>query len=374
MSKRQLHNEYEQQQKSKKQFCDSTPPTAFATRVANAAALTDEACFKRRQAVTCIKLACLVNSENNINAPENRVLDVLQLLKEDSERPQPLLDLSHELAVRTKQSGGELLLTDFIQFLCRSVANTTTLAFTTIQYKDIFQQLQAHIGIIRKLLSRAPAKSKLNHSEERNALVLLASFAVPNTDTGNFLVEVGCALVLRGADVHARGSDGFTPMQYWCRNKDATYAKGIHCLLHAGADLDATNKTGWVVLYALCNHASSNILGDLIEAGWLDTANIDIRGVGEATPTQLLQSKLQRTPRNAEVREKLQLLSAVSQNWLSYIRPAMFAELDTHKQLVPDIAAIIVSFIDGKIPIAPPETTLFHSPRPAVGGTDVANK
>ncbi len=193
------------------------------------------------------------------------------------------------------------------------------------------------------------------HPEERDSLALLSSLFVPtfsNNMNHDYVVDWARSLLQRGADVNAREEGGFTPVQSWCSRDDITSAKGILELLNAGADLDATQPDGFTALYLLCSNSRLQALRELSDAGWLEMANIDLPGRNGETPMACLQRKLREKPGDAVAKEMIELLSAQKDHWSLFVRPAILAQLGVHEQLIPELAELIVSFIDGGKPTA----------------------
>ncbi len=221
-----------------------------------------------------------------------------------------------------------------------------------LQQENAWKTLAAHLSVISTIFSRSAAAHVQQHAEERDALALLASFATPsfhNTITEhNYILNWARSLLQRGAaDVNAHATDGYTPVQNWCNHSKLMSAKGILLLLEAGADFDATHPEGWTALYQLCHFSRLQVLRELSEAGWLEMANIDLPGVGGEMPIAYLQRKLREKPDDADVAEMLELLSAQKKLWRNSVRSAVSATLTSHEQLIPELAELVVSYIDG---------------------------
>lgn len=76
-------------------------------------------------------------------------------------------------------------------------------------------------------------------------------------------------------------------------------------------------------------------------------ADIDIAGRNGQTPIQLLQSQLVKSPDDFELVEMIELLAAQRKHWKLYGCCAVMSQLGVYGKLVPDLADMIVSFIDG---------------------------
>ncbi len=243
------------------------------------------------------------------------------------------------------------MLTEFIKFLRQCVTRVSEPADKKLQQENAWKLLEPQLSLTNTLLSRPPASSMQQHAEERNALVLLTSLATPSYVDGldhDYIVDWARSLMRRGAaDINARAADGTTSAQNWCSSNVMNSAKGILMLLDAGADLDATHPRGWTVLYQLCYFSRLEVLRELSEAGWLEMANIDLPGVGGETPIAYLQRKLREKPDDSDATEMLELLSAQKDLWASDVRPAILAQLGVHEPLIPVLAEMMVSYIDG---------------------------
>ncbi len=95
--KRKSDGGSEQAEKKQREEPAAGEPSSAAARAAHADALSEQARFKRQQIIECSKLARLVSSGDS-RPLDQRTADMVQLLKEDEKREQPLLNLSHKLA------------------------------------------------------------------------------------------------------------------------------------------------------------------------------------------------------------------------------------------------------------------------------------
>jgi hypothetical protein len=111
--------------------------------------------------------------------------------------------------------------------------------------------------------------------------------------------------------------------------------------------LNASHPGGWTALYRLCLHKRLKVLRALSDGGWLASADLNQPGVNGVTAVQHLQMLHTATPGDGDVVEMLQLFAAQKQYWTTDARPIVLATLTAHEQLVPDLARLIVEYVDG---------------------------
>ncbi len=95
--KRKSDSDSELKEKKPESPADAVPSSA-AARAAHAAALIEQGRSRSKQTIECSKLARLLSTADT-RPIDQRTADVVQLMQEDAQRDQPLLDLSHKLAV-----------------------------------------------------------------------------------------------------------------------------------------------------------------------------------------------------------------------------------------------------------------------------------
>ncbi len=88
----------EQKQKEQRDESAAAVPSSVASRAAHAVALSEQARLERLQLSACSKLARFLSTADS-RPLDQRAADVFGLLSEDDKRDQPLLNLSHKLAV-----------------------------------------------------------------------------------------------------------------------------------------------------------------------------------------------------------------------------------------------------------------------------------
>ena len=120
-------------------------------------------------------------------------------------------------------------------------------------------------ALINRLLARKPSPAMAQHAEERGALAKLTSLCAPRT-SACWRLGWARSLLQRGAGIHARSSDGYTPLQSWCSAPNTQSAAGIIVLLEAGADFDASHPEGKTALWLLCNNLRVQVLRELLAA------------------------------------------------------------------------------------------------------------
>ena len=86
------------EQQQKKQCSGSSGASAAANRMSHAETLAAHALSQRKQISACSKLARLLSTADT-RPLDQRAADVVALLQEDSQREQPLLNLSFQLDV-----------------------------------------------------------------------------------------------------------------------------------------------------------------------------------------------------------------------------------------------------------------------------------
>ncbi len=246
---------------------------------------------------------------------------------------------------------GELLLSEFLKFLADCC--TIHVAY----YPDVGQlipaypgwlALQKHLPLVNKLLARKSAAAEPVHAGVRNSLALLTALVIPATSDRLVAMPEWARLLLAcGADVHARRANGSTPLQNWLSRSDLDSAGGVILLLQAGADFDASHPQGQTALYRLCNNARLQLMRELTAAGWLEMADLNLPGVGGETPIACLQRKLAAASSDGALAEMCELLSVLKKLWTNRVRPSILAQLGVHEQLIPELAELIASYIDG---------------------------
>lgn len=239
---------------------------------------------------------------------------------------------------------GHLVLSELIRFLA------ACLTVSIDQSWQVRPVLSSHAGLISSLLAAKPHNETdqvhFQHPEERNALALFASL-LRGSESTSLSVDWARALIQRGADVRARSTDGYTPLQSWCLNEKLDSAAGVLLLLDAGAELDESHSEGMPAWWLLSRISRAQVLRELLMAGRLDVVHISLPGPNKQTLRTCLQHKLATAPHDPNVRELVELLALVQQQWHATTRPLLVSMLSVHEQLVPHLAELIVSFIDG---------------------------
>lgn len=299
-----------------------------------------QAQFAAQQARVCSQFAGLLSCREDLSLLK-RAEKIVKMMQEDEELEHPMLTLDYQL-----DSGG-LLLSSFFRFLDRCTDEDEADAETA------WSLVNEVMHLIDKLIVSSPSVQLCSHPEERAVLALMASLNIParfNTSPNHeYIIDWARLLIKRGADIHARCSRGYMPVQSWCQDTNLTSARGVIFLLEADADLNASHPQGQTALHLICHHELVQVLCELSEAGWLASVNLDMPNKAEEdggiTPIQLLRRKLEQKPTVA-VTTMLELLTAHKRLWHTHVRPTIRAQLVTYEQLIPDIADLILSYIN----------------------------
>ena len=138
-----------------------------------------------------------------------------------------------------------------------------------------------------------------------------------------FVMRSGClravrAMLAKGANIHLRDDEGFTPLLCTCMN-DVTRPQApervacLQCLIDAGADVNAQTVIGGSAMLMAATHDVSHLA--LIEALLAAGADANLRTKTGDTPAKCLQMELSRekkSPQHAEVERVLALITAAS--------------------------------------------------------------
>jgi hypothetical protein len=315
------------------------PSSASRLRAIHADALITQAQKKHEQLCIHNFLAyeCQINDARPLGL---RAANIAKLLKEDSQREPPCIDLGFQFET------GSLLLTTFVEFIAHCITLSETKG-SNKQHQIVWKILRPLLPFISELISRPPTKHLRDHAEERHVLALLTSLAVPievqSSKSTVFALQIARSLIKRGADINGRLTNGRTPVQNWCCYPKITSATGLLLLLEAGADLDAdalSNPTAWTALSLLCSFKCTQAIRELSAKGWLLMSNVE-------QAIRQLKNMQVKEPADVDVQHLLQLLLSEKKHWLHYGRAAVTALLSSLDQFVPDLTEIVVSYIDG---------------------------
>jgi len=207
---------------------------------------------------------------------------------------------------------------------------------------NLFQSAIPHVG---KLISSSFDPSLTRNG--CNALHVLTYSTFPNL-AGDWVYNFAEALLYRGCDVNARDPSGNTPLLEWCsdhvRNMDSC---GPLLLLKHGADIDARGSDGYTAAHYLAELGHRAVLLGLADGGWLLTADLTLLSNAGESALQVAQRKLTEQPEDSSRREIVELLREQAALWQSQARPLLHSLL-SHSLLLPDLADIVLSYIDGQ--------------------------
>jgi hypothetical protein len=114
-----------------------------------------------------------------------------------------------------------------------------------------------------------------------------------------------------------------------------------------GADIDARDDAGKTVVHWLVEGAHLCTLEGLVDAGWLLVADLSLLSNAGETPLQVAQRQHGAQPTDVKRRVICDLLRATQMMWTAKARPLLHQWL-SHSLLIPDMASIVLSFVDGK--------------------------
>lgn len=270
----------------------------------------------------------------------DRTKYAMRLIEEDNNLDQPLMSLDYRL------HDGNLMLGEFIQFMKRCAQYYVGKEQPAL---DILKEYASSIAmLLARKSSNVTAQQQQQHPTEQCALLLFTRYSRAIEENSTTII-IADALLKRGSSIHARDPDGNMPIHNWCCSSQMQSACGIIRLLEAGADLDDSLCIS-TPLWTLCRYTRVQVLRELIVAGWLDTNNLQVSmGMVDSTPMEYLQSQFDSRKEGvaAASKEMYELLYQQQQRWNSMIRPRLFSLLSTHEQLIPDLAQVVLSYIEG---------------------------
>jgi ankyrin repeat protein len=276
-----------------------------------------------------------------------RILSVSELFREDALRGgNSLVDLSF----RVEEKGSLLmLLIDTFQSLVERHADHDAEdkeAKRMEKAKELLESVLPHIcGLIRS--SYDTTIKRLHGAESRDALAVLVCSCYP-TDMGHWSYSLAEALLDRGADVNTRFGNGWTPLISWCEDQQPIPSGcGALLLLNRGADIDARDDEGMTAMHCLADDAQVEVCKGLADAGWLAAADLTLLNNKGETALQIAQRKLAENATNGDKRSICNMLHAHALLWKTEARPVVFRWL-SHSLMLPDLANIVLSFMDGR--------------------------
>ena len=156
-------------------------------------------------------------------------------------------------------------------------------------------------------------------------------------------------LIALGVSVSARNQKGRTPLLEWAASSTSSVrsAIGLRLLLAHGADLNAQDDERNGVLHHIVKKGALLLLEDLL--GGSEARFLDLWAVNRAGRTAVDATNFE----GSDAANSAQLLQTQLTAWKQSVRPLL---LDAFSALlIPDLAAIVMGYLDGSgPPFAPP--------------------
>jgi hypothetical protein len=180
----------------------------------------------------------------------------------------------------------------------------------------------------------------------KDALTLLVSVVIPR-GIGDWAYQLAAAMLVRGANANLRLADAQTLLMFWSRSTALKSIHGLLLLLMHGADIDARDEAGKTAVHWLVEGAHLDMLEGLVDAGWLLVADLTQRNNAGETPLQVAQRQHGAQPMDVQRLVICDLLHVTEKLWTAKARPLVHRWL-SHSLLIPDLAHVVLSFVDGK--------------------------
>jgi hypothetical protein len=235
------------------------------------------------------------------------------------------------------QDNGPLLhvLIDWLTALCDTIEHA----------KELFATMDAILTPLCVLIRNSyDVTTKNQHGSDALSLLAQAARGFTCSDWPVRLLE---ALLDRGADVNIRSADGRTPLILWALAGGSSRASGLLLLLQRGADIDARDDFGRNVVHWLAGFSYFDGLSAFAEEGWLLSADLALRDNEGETALQIAQGLLAGYTNELKREVTCELLRATEKLWKEEARPLIQCWL-SHSLLIPDVASIVLSYVDGE--------------------------
>jgi hypothetical protein len=273
-----------------------------------------------------------------------------KLLLADEERDDgPLIDLTHRV-----EGKGSLLMVIIEVLTAIEVSERNSDPTVQAKEDELDSAWEAFTPALEHVcaLIRTSYDTTIQRPDGKDALALLVSTGIP-CDTTVWAYSFAKALLDRGADVNTRFNGGQTPLIKWSFgfSRKPTMHRGCQhgplLLLQQGADIDARSDDGTTCAHAIASKGNLPAAEALADAGWFAAADLTLLNNKGETALQIAQRKLAEHPDEEHRQVIYDLLRDHAALWTEEARPLIHQWL-SHSLLIPDLAHVVLSFVDGK--------------------------
>jgi ankyrin repeat protein len=183
-----------------------------------------------------------------------------------------------------------------------------------------------------------------------DALALLIATAASKRKT-DWVYSLFEALLDRSGNANTRSVDQMTPLIQWnVASEGNDSATPYLMLLNRAADIDAQDGSGNTVIHWLVAGAEIAVLKELADAGWLTAANLTLLNNAGETALETARRELRVDDDRVDVVKRrviCDLLREQATLRTEEARPLIHLLL-SHSLRIPDLAHMVLSFVDGK--------------------------